>query len=498
MDDDLTRYLAGSDEERLGLLAKGGTSPILERYFGAAAYGELRELARRAREHQEAGHLGANAPKNLILVPGIMGSSLQPRELGGLWWVDVLRNRDKIDKLGLDPDGNDPDPLFAIEPVQVDQTYDEFLNAVWARPEDDFGCVKFPYDWRKPLWHAAGLLKAKVEELHGRDVGPIHLVGHSMGGLVIRAMLARHGDEALWPKLGRIAFIGTPHYGSPAISFYVKKHFYGTDMKAILALVLSRSTFRSLYGALALLPAPRGIYPGTRAGDDPPRRPDETGDEYVHPCSNFDIYRAEAWSLGLNADETGRLQKVLDHTRATWAELDRHHFETLTNERRGKMAMFVGMAQPTPFRMTIRLRLGGYWESVGRITSRREDDPHREGDGSVPMASAQLPHLGATRYVIGEHSVLQNLPMVYRDVFAWLKGEEGRMQLADSPEGALGGGHLAGSAPPSGSPHLDGSADAPGPHGRWDPDLQLAAPPEQILRELDAGRYPEFHRVRIL
>ena len=79
--------------------------------------------------------------------------------------------------------------------------------------------------------------------------------------------------------MGRIVFIGTPHYGSTSIAGYLKNHLWGWEEVAVLAMFLSRETFRSLRGVLSLLPAPKGIYPGTRHGED-------------HPCANFDMYDA--------------------------------------------------------------------------------------------------------------------------------------------------------------------------------------------------------------
>lgn len=38
----------------------------------------------------------------------------------------------------------------------------------------------------------------------------IHLVGHSLGGLVVLSMLARHTD----PRIGRVVLMGAPYHGS--------------------------------------------------------------------------------------------------------------------------------------------------------------------------------------------------------------------------------------------------------------------------------------------
>ena len=118
------------------------------------------------------------------------------------------------------------------------------------------GSIQFPYDWRKPLVASAGLLRDLILKA-SKDYQPVHLIGHSMGGLMIRTALMLHGDE-LWPKVGRIVFIATPHYGSPSIAGYLKNHLWGFEQLALVGAFISRETFRSLWGVLSLMPAPAG------------------------------------------------------------------------------------------------------------------------------------------------------------------------------------------------------------------------------------------------
>ncbi len=52
--------------------------------------------------------------------------------------------------------------------------------------------------------------------------GPVHLAGHSMGGLVARRLVRLHQP----PNLGRLVTMGTPHLGSPLADRGQRRTFY--------------------------------------------------------------------------------------------------------------------------------------------------------------------------------------------------------------------------------------------------------------------------------
>ncbi|MBU1457864.1 alpha/beta hydrolase [Patescibacteria group bacterium] len=67
----------------------------------------------------------------------------------------------------------------------------------------------FAYDWRKNLDTLADELKLYLENLGLTD--KVNLVGHSMGGLVARSYLQKHGSD---DKTNKLVTAGSPHLGA--------------------------------------------------------------------------------------------------------------------------------------------------------------------------------------------------------------------------------------------------------------------------------------------
>ena len=61
------------------------------------------------------------------------------------------------------------------------------------------------------------LLAKKIDELrHRLGVNKVHLIGHSMGGIIARNYVQRRGGQ---DKVDRLIFLGTPHQGSKLTPF---------------------------------------------------------------------------------------------------------------------------------------------------------------------------------------------------------------------------------------------------------------------------------------
>jgi len=484
--DTLKEFLTGDTARRLELIKDPSAAHELRPLLGDDAFGELQSLSKRAGTDHLAG-----PSANLVFLPGVMGSVLASQGRGGIWWLDP-RSRDHIDDLRLGPDGLiDANPEFDVGPVVVDCSYDGFYVAV--SEHRDFGYRGFHYDWRKPLAASAEGLRDTVLRASSANGGhPVHLVAHSMGGLLARSALKRFPE--LWKHVGKVVFLATPHYGSPAIAGYLKNHLWGFDLYAVLGLYLSRETFRSLWGVLELLPAPQGVYPGSRPGEVAPT----TDAEYVHPCANFDLYDAEAWRLDLPADQKERLQTALSAAMTAHRDLYEWHM-ALDQNLRDRMAVIAGVGYRTLFRLAYRRRFGFLWEHMDRVTERVPGDRHRDGDGRVPLASAELEHVGETRYVRAVHGTLPTVRAVSDDALRFLADKP--MQLPRTAKAALQG-HLADGQLSSETPALAGvcraetaALDDPG-------YLNFTPLPEAAVADVKAavieGRRPAFELLHIL
>ncbi|HKQ49724.1 MAG TPA: alpha/beta fold hydrolase [Phycisphaerae bacterium] len=468
----LEEYLVADYERRISLLKDTKTKAAVEKWMGPAAFRELMG------QLPDTHYLSAG-PKNIVFAPGIMGSTLQSIGLGGVWWIDIAQARDKLDQLRLKDDGTgDVDELAEIMPGAVDLSYEPFRRAL-ASAGIFGGSVQFPYDWRKSLRASADAMRDVILKTHADYGKKVHLVGHSMGGLMIRTALMIHGQQ-LWPKIDKIVYIGTPHFGSPSIAGYLKNHLWGWEQLAIVGMFLSRETFRTMRGALSLLPAPAGVYPGTRNGEK-------------HPCANFDLYKASDWKLEIKADATVRLQVILDEVRQFYTDLYNWH-DDLLQEYKDKMLMIAGVGQDGLFRLEFDTILWGSWERTKKITARQKCDVNYEGDGRVPLASAQIEDV-TTRYVEGEHGGLPNIPAVAQDVLAWLTG--GNLNLSTTCQDALGG-HLSAVDLALQSPLLSGSGV---PNRFRDlPEYENPTPDfrKKIEKDLDDGKIPQINLVKIL
>ncbi|MFO1435028.1 MAG: alpha/beta fold hydrolase [Gammaproteobacteria bacterium] len=244
-----------------------GAEVPLEQIFEADELAKLRRLARNARR------LRARTPVlgNVIFLHGITGADLCSIDRGGDRsdvWVSVpglIVGR--IERLQLAADGvRNFLPAYRVEPTGLNHRY--YAQAVLTL-RARWNVVPFAYDWRKDMDVSADALSELIKSKFSGQ--PVHLVAHSMGGLVARNFIRRH--RALWKSMadenhvsgGRLIMLGTPNYGS----FAIPQVMSGTDtLLSWLALLDLRHNLpellaitNSFVGTYQLLPAPSKLPP---------------------------------------------------------------------------------------------------------------------------------------------------------------------------------------------------------------------------------------------
>ena len=208
-----------------------------------------------------------SAPRpTAIVIPGTMGSALKVRdqEVWLAYWA--------LMKGGLGDIGIGAGDVYASDLLG------DFYGPLLEHLTRSHRVEILPYDWRLSVREAAKALTAKLESIlpeAERTRQAVHLVAHSMGGLVARSMIADGGAGAqAWRRMiaipgSRLLMLGTPNRGSfEAVRWLTG--FNPTQAKLIL-LDFTRSAtgiidiVRKFPGLAELLPFDQDPNPWARA-----------------------------------------------------------------------------------------------------------------------------------------------------------------------------------------------------------------------------------------
>jgi tetratricopeptide (TPR) repeat protein len=305
----------------------------------------------------------------VFVLPGIMGSELRQEGSEDPIWLSLTKIAFggmadlKVDATGIEPAG------------LLQRHYGDFVDFLQTSHEVRL----FPFDWRLSIGEAAETLAESIQqaiddtleqqdENPARPLRPIRIVAHSLGGLVVRSMIKRHGEiwDTLCQREGcRFVMLGTPNRGSYAIPRMLMGRDRLVNMIALLDLRHRRSELldfiRKFPGVLELLP--------------------EASDA-------FDLFTAAGWQ-DLGSSEQGWTPPSAADLRT--ARKARNDLEEQVPHS-DRVAYVAGVADVTPSAIKVR---DGNVAFLGTAA----------GDGRVTYDSGILPNV-ETWYMRAEHGEL--------------------------------------------------------------------------------------------
>lgn len=149
----------------------------------------------------------------VVLLPGIMGSNLEKNEQK-LWLNYIRAVFGGLSKLEYAEDNS----------IKATSLIKTSYKKLATRLSNNYDVLIYPFDWRRQLNDCARDFDATIKRL--LQLGqPIKIIGHSMGGVLVRDFIINHKDT--WQQLNgskgfRLLFLGSPLGGSfriPAVLF---------------------------------------------------------------------------------------------------------------------------------------------------------------------------------------------------------------------------------------------------------------------------------------
>jgi pimeloyl-ACP methyl ester carboxylesterase len=230
------------EDQIIALLRSGAHAALLSAYFGEIEYRELAQLAKIAATR------GNDRGELVFILPGIMGSrlgSLQRKTTALLWLHPVAIAQGGLSQLAL-PAGKALRALGVMLPG--------YLKLRLSLEIAGFVPIFHPFDWRSDLETLARALLRAIEKSGARKV---HVVAHSMGGVVARIALGNDRNG----RIQRLIQLGAPNQGSFAPVQAMRAAYPTVRKIAALDQIstaeqLARTVFLTLPGLYQMLPSP--------------------------------------------------------------------------------------------------------------------------------------------------------------------------------------------------------------------------------------------------
>ncbi len=154
----------------------------------------------------------------VVILPGIMGSNLEVDDRS-VWVNFAAFVAGELTSL----EHNAANNKKVKAPSLVGDSYTKLYNHL----SSEYDVTVFPFDWRLPMQDNTALLNTEIQALLTKEQ-PIKLIGHSMGGVLVRDFMIDHPDT--WNKLKEtpsfsLLFLGSPLNGS----FRIASVLFGRD-----------------------------------------------------------------------------------------------------------------------------------------------------------------------------------------------------------------------------------------------------------------------------
>ena len=323
----------------------------------------------------------------VVVLPGVMGSHLWRNESDRVWFDFpdlVVGGLEKIRWTLLTG-------TAVGDGVTAEKLFDLSYGDLCLYLMDTHRVERFPYDWRLPLDLLADQLERflrKLIDVTQNPQRPIRIVAHSMGGLVVRALI--HKQPQLWDDLmvrdgARFIMLGTPNQGSHSM---VEALIGKSDTLRGLARVDLKNDLQTILdiigdfrGALQLLP---------KAGFQ------DIGET---PFNNY--FSAAPWTT-LKAeikdfwfgDGVAAVPSDAALNQGKWLwDQDGGLIPALPERHKDKTIYVHGSAPNTPCGIQ---KVDGRWKMVGTI----------KGDGTVTWESGAINGIGRRYYMPAVHGDL--------------------------------------------------------------------------------------------
>lgn len=187
----------------------------------------------------------------VVLLPGIMGSNLMVKS--DIVWINYFRFlTGALTSLEYTTGNNKNIRAHSL----IRTSYKKLADYL----ESHYDVVTFPFDWRLPLADITQTLDDKLKALMTFNQ-PIKLLGHSMGGVLLRDFMLYQPDT--WEKLNatagfRVLLLGAPLGGSFRIPYVL---FGQDDIIGKLAKIDIRNTKKDLLKVFCNLPGLHSLLP---------------------------------------------------------------------------------------------------------------------------------------------------------------------------------------------------------------------------------------------